>query len=155
MELDLLDIISLLIVFTSLVLASFLLTTRSVNYTSNVLLALFLIFNAQDSDSNFIGQYIYPNFPWLGMLINSTVFLKLPFFYLYILSVVYSDFQVKWKHVLHAIPFIAINIMFIPRFYSQDFSGQMEYLEYNTLSRRQPEILISSRLQLCFELLRQ
>lgn len=142
MELDLIELISLLIVFVSLLLAVFLLTSRSENYVSNILLAAFLIISAEDSDSVIIGNFVYPNFPALGMLINSTVLLKIPFLYLYILSVIYSNFRLKWKHLLHAIPFLAINILFIPVFYSLDFDGKMAYLEVNTLSNRQPEILI-------------
>jgi len=141
MELDLIDIISLLIVFVSLLLAVFLLTSRSENYLSNILLAAFLIVNAEDSDSVIIGNFIYPNFPALGMLINSTVLLKIPFLYLYILSVIYSNFRLKWQHLLHAIPFAVVNILFFPVFYSLDFEGKMAYLEANTLSDRQPEVV--------------
>lgn len=141
MELDLIEIISLLTVFTSLILAAFLISMKSVNYKSNLLLALFLLVNAQDSDSIFLSHFIYPTVPWLGMLINSTVLLKIPLFYLYILSVIYSDFKLNWKHVLHAIPFLIVNIILIPRFYAQDFTGQIAYLESNTLSHRQPEIV--------------
>ena len=86
MELSLIEIISLLIVFVSLLLASFLLTIKTENYKSNLLLALFLIVSAQDSDSIFITQFVYPNYPAAGLFINSTLMLKLPLFYLYILS---------------------------------------------------------------------
>jgi hypothetical protein len=50
-----------------LLLAAFLLTARSENYLSNVLLALFLIVSAIDSDSIFLRVYIYPNYPAIGL----------------------------------------------------------------------------------------
>ena len=78
MELSILQILSLLVVFVSMLLASFLLTIRSVNYRSNLILALFLIVNAIDSDSIFLGGYIYPNFPALGIFLSSLVFLQMP-----------------------------------------------------------------------------
>lgn len=143
MELDFLHIISLLIVFVSLLMAAFLLTMKSENKLSNLLLALFMIVSAEDSDSNFIGSYIYPSFPALGMLINSTVLLKLPLLYLYFLSVIYSDFKLKRKHLFHAIPFILVNLALIPRFYIQDFAGKVAYLDANTLSDRLIEIQFS------------
>lgn len=143
MELDILQILSLLIVFVHLLLAAFLLTIKTKNLVSNLLLAAFLLVSAEDSDSIFIGGYIYPHFPALGMLINSLVLLKLPLIFLYLLSIVYSDFNLKWKHLLHALPFLIVNIVLIPRFYYQDFAGQMEYINSNTLSSRQIEIQLS------------
>jgi len=59
MELDILQILSLLIVFVSLLLAAFLLTMRSANYLSNVLLAMFLIVSAIDSE-HFSSRLHFP-----------------------------------------------------------------------------------------------
>lgn len=143
MELDILQIFSLLIVFVHLLLAAFLLTIKTKNLVSNIMLAAFLLVSAEDSDSIFIVDYIYPHFPALGMLINSLVLLKLPLIYLYLLSIVYSDFKLKRKHLFHALPFLIINILLIPRFYGQDFTGQMNYLNSNTLASRQIEIQLS------------
>ena len=126
MELDIFQIFTLLIVFVSLLLAAFLLTARSENYLSNVLLALFLIVSAIDSDSIFLRVYIYPNYPAIGLFLNSFVFFKLPLLYLYLLSVTFSDFKLKWKHLWQGVPFIIDILIFIPRFYSQDIAGQLE-----------------------------
>lgn len=143
MELSLIEIISLLIVFVSLLLATFLFTMKAGNYKSNLLLALFLVVSAQDSDSIFIAQFVYPSYPAAGLFINSTLMLKLPLFYLYILSVIYFDFKLNWRHLLHAVPFLLINIILIPGFYSRDFAGQMEYVNYSSLSDRPFEIQLS------------
>lgn len=143
MELDILKVMSLLIVFVSLVLAAFLLTVKSENRVSNYLLSAFLIVTAIDSDSNFLGPYIYTNLPGLGMFLSSMVFLKLPFLFLYILSVTSSGFSLKQKHLLHTIPFIIIFLVFLPRFYLVDFDDKTAYLEANTLSDRLLEVQIS------------
>jgi len=144
MELDILKLLSLLIVFVSLLLAAFLLAMRSKNYLSNVLLAMFLIVSAVDSDSNFLGNYIYPNYPALGLLLSSLVFLKLPFLYLYLVSFIYANFKLKWKHLLHAIPFIIDILVFVPRFYSQDLAGQFAFFEADDAApRRIIEVQIS------------
>jgi len=143
MELDIIQIFSLLIVFVSLILAAFLLTMRSANYLSNVLLAMFLIVGAIDADSIFLRNYIYPNYPALGLFLNSSVFFKLPLLYLYLFAVTFSDFKLKWKHLWHGVPFIIDILIFIPRFYSQDIAGQLAYFE---LSDSTPHRLIEVQI---------
>jgi len=143
MELDILQILSLLIVFVSLLMAASLLSMRSANYSSNVLLAIFLIISAIDSDAIFIGGYIYPNYPALGIFLSSLVFFKMPLLYLYLVSVTFSDFKLKWKHLWHGLPFLINFIVFIPRFYAVGKEGQLEYLLSQTLSDRDIEIQFS------------
>ena len=143
MELDIIQILSLLKVFISLLLAAFLLTVRSENYLSNLFLALFLIISAIDSDSIFLGHYIYPNYPSLGMFMNSLVFLSMPVLYLYLVSIVYSDFKLKWNHIWHALPFLLNFIVFIPRFYAVGYDEQMEYIRTQTASSRHIEVIYS------------
>ena len=143
MELDILQILSLLIVFVSLLLAAFLLTMRSENYLSNLLLAMFLLVSAIDSDSIFLGGYIYPNYPALGIFLSSQVFFRMPLLYLYLVSVIFSDFKLKWKHLWHGLPFLLNFIVFIPRFYAVSAEEQLEYLLSQTLSERAIEIQFS------------
>jgi len=142
MELGLNEVISLLIMFVSLLLAAFLLSTPSANYKSNVLLACFLIISAQDADAVVMKILITPWSPALMVFISLTVFFQVPLLYLYILSVIYSDFKLKRKHLWHAIPFILLNILLIPRFYTVGFEGQMKYLE-NLISVPHLEFQIS------------
>ncbi len=129
MELGLNDILSLFIEFVSLLLATFLFSTRSANYKSNVLLACFLIISAQDADAVIMENFITPWSPSLMVFLSLTVFFQVPLLYLYILSVIYCDFKLKWKHLWHATPFFLINLLLIPQFYSVGFEGQMKYLE--------------------------
>ncbi len=141
MEFSFTDIISLFIVFVSLLFAAFLLTMKTELYTRNLLIALFLIFTAQDS-SSIASYFVYPNFPGWGMLMNSTVFFNMPLLYLYILSVIYSDFKLKRRHLIHCIPFIINVILFIPRYYAVDFDEKWIFLNANGIERM-PEIKVS------------
>ncbi len=143
MELDIIQIFSLLTVFVSLLLAAFLLTMRSENYLSNLLLAGFLIVRAIDSDSIFLGRYIYPNYPAMGTFLSSLVLIEMPLLYLYLVSVVFSGFRLKWKHLWHALPFLVNFIVFIPRFYVVGMEEQLEYLNAQTISERQIEVQFS------------
>jgi len=114
MEFSLFDISTLLIAFASLLLAGFLLTLKSKNYLSNMLIALFLIVNAIDWGTVFLNQFIFKNLPVTGMIVQTTVFLKAPLLYLYILSVIYSNFRFKPKYLLHFIPFLIFSLILIP-----------------------------------------
>jgi len=134
MELNFTDIVSLFIVFVSVLFAAYLLTMKTENYTSNLLIALFLIFNAQDSTAVF-SYFVYPKHPGWGMMMNSTVFFTMPLLYLYILSVIYSDFKLKWRHLIHCIPFIINAVVFIPRFYALDFDEKWIYLNANSVEK--------------------
>lgn len=121
-------IISLLVVFVSWLLVLFLLTAKTKNRLSNVLIALFLIVNAQDSSGLFAHYVVYPKYPGWGMVINSTVFLKFPLIYLYLQSIIYSDFKLRKIHLLHLIPIILNTIVFIPRYFAVDFDSKWELL---------------------------
>ncbi len=143
MELNILQILSLLIVFVSFLMAVSLFSMRSVNYLSNVLLALFLIVSAIDSDSIFLSNYIYPKYPALGLFLNSFVFTKMPLLYLYLVSVTFSEFKLKWKHLWHSLPFLVNFIIFIPRFYAVGTEEQLEYLGPQSTSDGQIELQFS------------
>jgi len=107
---------------------------KTKNYTSNLLIALFLIVNAQDS-SSIASYFVYPHYPGWGMLLNSTVFFTMPLLYLYIISVIYSDFKLKGWHLIHCIPFIINAVVFIPRYYAVDFDEKWIYLNANNIER--------------------
>ncbi len=136
------SLISLIIVFVSWLLVVFLLTAKTKNKTSNILLSLFLIVNAQDSSGLFAHYFVYPSYPGWGMIINSTVFIKLPLLYLYLLSVIYSDFRFKAKHLWHLLPWILNILVLFPRFFAVDFESKWDFINANSLERY-PEIKIS------------
>lgn len=128
LEFDLVGILSLFTVFISLLMAAFLLASKGKNYLGNIFLACFLIIMAFDSDTNFLGSYVYPNYPGIGIFISNLLFLSMPLFYLYIQSCIYATFKLRWIHLLHLIPFVVILMVFVPNFYLQDFSGKIEFL---------------------------
>ena len=115
-EQNLISIISIVAVFVSLLLSFFLLTVSTNNKLGNVLLAGFIILNAVDLS----GWFIYPitrHYPDLEMFRRTTSALINPLFFLYALAVCYSDFKLKPKHLLHAIPFVAENLYLMCVFY--------------------------------------
>ncbi len=136
MELNLIDIISLFIAFISILFAIFLLGIKSKNYLSNVLIAIFLFTNAQDSASQFVSYFIFPNYPGLYLLITITIFLKLPALYFYILSTIYSDFKLKKKDLWHLLPFFIVLIIFIPNYFSVDYDAKIKFFEQSTINTK-------------------
>lgn len=90
---NLLIIVASVSVFISVLLAVFLLTVKTKNRVSNVLFAVFLIINAIDiSDPLFNMVSDGPSN--LGVFKNMFVFLQIPVFYLYVLSVCYSEINI-------------------------------------------------------------
>lgn len=112
---NLLDIISVISLFIGLMFAVFLLSTKETNKLSNRIFASFLFLSA--IDNVFVSKLIGQNFYNISAIIALLVFLQLPIFYLYILSVCYSDFKLKAIHLLHAIPFIIVNLLMLTSFY--------------------------------------
>ncbi|WP_293312457.1 helix-turn-helix domain-containing protein [Pedobacter sp. UBA5917] len=108
---------ALIAVLVSVLLAVFLITVKTKNKLSNRLFAAFILFSAVDISGFFIYTYIN-NFPNLEIFRWTTSLLIMPAFYLYILSVCYTGFRLKYKHLLHLIPFVIANLILIPHFYS-------------------------------------
>ncbi|WP_241676570.1 helix-turn-helix domain-containing protein [Flavobacterium pectinovorum] len=63
------------------------------------------------------------------MLRGLFAFLQIPVFYLYVLSVCYSDFKLKPKHLLHLLPFVIANAILIPRFYAVDDTSKINFIK--------------------------
>lgn len=120
-------------VFVSLLMAFFLLTVKTENKLANRLFAWFFIVSAIDLSGFFIIAYIQD---YLDLMIFrwTICLLAMPLFYLYVLSVCYSDFKLKWKHLLHLLPIILVNLVFLPRLYLASdadmklLSGDLEHM---------------------------
>jgi AraC-like DNA-binding protein len=110
--------ISIIHFFISILLAVFLLSVKSKNSISNKLFATYLILNAIDYSAYFHNLFLTTPFSGFVILKSLLAYLQPPVLYFYVLSVCYSDFKLKQKHILHIIPFILINIVLYPRFYS-------------------------------------
>lgn len=128
MELDVLDLIDLIVVVLSVLFAVFLITAKTENYTCNLLLALFLIFDAIDSGAGYIGDFVYPFYPGLGLLISSTIYFKLPVLLLYFLSVIYSDFKLRLIHLLHGIPWLLVIGVFMSNYFLVSYEEKITFI---------------------------
>jgi AraC-like DNA-binding protein len=125
-KINLLITISIITIFISLFLSLFLVTVKTEHKLSNRLFAFFLILTAIDISGN-IGDLL--GIPLNIRIFTSLIFfLQLPTFYLYVLSVCYSDFKLKPKHLLHAIPFFIANLIFVPRFYIASLDAKIIFL---------------------------
>ena len=95
--------------------------------TSNYLFALFVIITAIDTSAPLFE--LVSNGPSnLGMLRNTLAFLQIPVFYLYVVSVCYSDFKLKPKYILHLLPYLISNFILLPRFYLVDAASKMDFI---------------------------
>lgn len=112
-----LSIMSGMSVFVSVLLAFFLFTVKTQNKLANRLFASYLIVFAIDNTGIFINDDFIKNHLNLEFFRWSFSSLIIPVFYLYIVSVCFTDFQLKTKHLLHAIPFIIANLIFVFRLY--------------------------------------
>ncbi|MCV9930693.1 AraC family transcriptional regulator [Flavobacterium sp. LS1R47] len=127
-KIDLLIIVTVISLFISLFLAFFLVTVKTKHKISNYLFATFLILTAIDTSQTLFNLIVDgpSNF---GMLRGLFAFLQIPVFYLYVLSVCYSDFKLKPKHLLHLLPFVIANVILIPRFYAVDVASKINFIK--------------------------
>ncbi|MEG0927423.1 MAG: helix-turn-helix domain-containing protein [Chryseobacterium sp.] len=127
-KINLLIIVNIISLFISLFLAFFLITLKTKYKTSNSLFAVFLLLNAIDiSEPLFNMMTDGPSN--LGMFRTTFAFLQIPVFYLYIISVCYSDFKLKPKYLLHLLPFLIVNLVLLPRFYSVDTASKISFIQ--------------------------
>ncbi len=134
-KINLLVTISVITLLISLFLALFLVTVKTEHKLSNRLFAFFLILTAIDISGNLSDLFEIPLNT--RIFITSIVFLQLPTFYLYVLSVCYSDFKLKPSHSIHIIPFLTTNFILLPRFYTVSPTAKISFLEN---ASRMPEV---------------
>ena len=134
-KINLLVTISILTIFISLFLSLFLVTVKTEHKLSNRLFAFFLVLTAIDMIGNIVSLFdISLND---RVFLSSIFFLQLPTFYLYVLSVCYSDFKLKPKHLIHTIIFLIANLILLPHFYTVDLNAKIRFLDK---SNSMPEI---------------
>lgn len=126
-KINALVIVTVLSLFISFFLAVFLFTVTTKHKTSNYLFAAFLILTAIDSSTPLI-ELVSTGPSNLGILRSTLAFLQLPAFYLYVVSVCYSDFRFKPKYILHLLPFLIANVIMLPRFYLVDAAAKMNFI---------------------------
>lgn len=127
-KINLLIIVIINTLFVSLFLAFFLFTVKTKHKISNSLFAIFLLLTALDSIDPLLSLVV-KNPSNLGMLRTTFAFLQIPVFYLYVLSVCYSDFKLKLKYLIHLLPFLIVNLILSPRFYGVDLASKISFLQ--------------------------
>ncbi|WP_426475122.1 helix-turn-helix domain-containing protein [Chryseobacterium balustinum] len=143
-----LDLASLIGIFLVLFLALFLLTVKTKHKLGNQLFAFFLIANAIDA-CKYLIHHIPANFINLEVFRWSIVYLVPASFYLYVLSVCFSNFRLKPKHLLHAIPFVAYNLYLMSGIYFENTAMKLHFI------KGMNQMPITQFFQFLFELLFQ
>jgi len=119
-------LLAILIVILFLLFSIFLLSVKREKKLSNQLLAGFLIFTAIDISAFFYQKYIILPLN-LEMLRNSVSSFKNPLLFLYILSIIYSNFKLKWKHLIHILPWIIRILILMPNFFLASNEAKLEF----------------------------
>jgi len=128
MDFSILGITTIFILFTSLLLALFVLTVKTNNKKANTFLGIYFLVFAIHISVFFYHKYISLP-PTLEMLRDHIGFFTSPLLFFYLISSIYSDFKLKSKHLLHILPFVIQILIFSPRFYFTDVSTQFFLLE--------------------------
>ncbi|WP_312355471.1 helix-turn-helix domain-containing protein [Empedobacter sp.] len=114
-------------IFLVLVLALFLVTVKTKHKLSNCLLAFFLFTTAADG-----LKFLMRNFPVNYMNLEafrwSFNYIFPASFYFYVLSVCYTKFRLKPKHLWHCIPFVTFNLYMAYGIYFQDRAGKISFI---------------------------
>jgi len=122
-----LEIAAFIGIFLVFLLALFLLTVKTKHRLANWLLAFFLFTNAVDA-FKFLMRDFPVNFINLEAFRWSINYLVPALFYLYVLSVCFSKFRLKPKHLLHIIPFVAFNLYMMLGIYLEDRAGKVSFI---------------------------
>jgi len=125
---SLIGILALIICILFLLFATFLLTVKTEKKLSNRLLAAFLLVTAIDISAFFYREFIEVRLS-LEMLRIQISHLKDPFLFLYFLSVIYSDFRLKPKHLVLLVPWIISMLILIPNFFLEGQDGQLRFFQ--------------------------
>jgi len=124
--------LAVLIVLLFLLFSAFLLSVKTKKKLSNQLLASFLMVTAIDVSAFFYHQHIQLPLA-LEMLRNSISAFKNPLLFLYILSVIYADFKLKRKHLVHLLPWIITILVLTPNFFLVNEEAKKLFFEnYNS-----------------------
>ncbi|MBT2560500.1 helix-turn-helix domain-containing protein [Pedobacter sp. ISL-68] len=143
-----LEITAFIGIFVILFLALFLLTVKTKHKLGNQLFAFFLIANAIDA-CKYLIHHIPENLINLEAFRWSIVYLAPASFYLYVMSICFSNFRLKAKHLLHTIPFIAYNLNLISGIYFETTAMKLHFI------KDMNQMPITHFFQILFELLFQ
>lgn len=125
-------VLGFIIFLLFLFFAGFLLTVKTNKKLSNSLLALFLIVTALDISVFFYAMFFTPNLNLEMLRIKLSAF-KDPLLFLYVLSVIYSNFKLKKIHLFHGLFWgISIGVLFPNFFLADNASKEIFLANYDT-----------------------
>ena len=130
---SLINSLSSIVIFQLLLLAVFTFSIRKVPQAniSNTLLAIFLLILALNVvDGLLVYNGFYEKFPSLAHWEDGSVFLIGPLLYFYTKSVVYRDFRLQLKHIIHFIAFFAVTASFQYIYHQQPDNFQESIQSY-------------------------
>jgi AraC-like DNA-binding protein len=125
---SIIGVLAFVIVLIFLFFAAFLLTVKTNKKLSNNLLAAFLISIALD-----ISAFVYTQFislpPTIEMLRVKISNFKDPLLFLYILSIIYTNFKLKKKHLVHLLPWLISIVVLLPNFFLASNTQQIAFFK--------------------------
>lgn len=123
---SIISVLGVIIVLLFLFFSVFLFTVKTEKKTSNYLLAAFLVVTAID-----ISAFFYSNFIELPLAIEMLRIkissFKDPLLFLYILSIIYSNFKLKKIHLIYAVPWLLGIIVLMPNFFLADNATKLDF----------------------------
>jgi AraC-like DNA-binding protein len=152
MNTNLTSILFALLIFQLLFLSIFLFTRTQGKRISNVLLGLFFLFICLNLlDLFFLQLGIYAHFPPLAGWGSCLPLVFGPFIFLYTRSVIYKEFRITWKDLLHFLPGVLLLVGTEYFYLSQPVAIQMQLLS-NFQQHHFPKtvVLVSSLIFLQF-----
>lgn len=136
---QIIGLITVLITFLSCLFSFFLITVKGKNRIGNILLAAYLLVSTLE-----LSIFLYSHFievaPIIDKLRDDLSFIRIPLFYVYLLSAIYSDFRISNKVYYHLLPFVLIFLLFIPRFYGV---SDNQRIHFNQEYYSHPEVIFS------------
>jgi AraC-like DNA-binding protein len=125
MQLNILNVLSILITFQLTLLVIFLLVSSKGKRISNILLGSFfllLLLNLVDGLLAYHG--FFSTYPQYAHLEDGFVFLLGPALYFYSRSLIYKDFTFRKKDLLHIVPFVVLTIIYQTFYHLQSIEDQ-------------------------------
>lgn len=147
----LLGLLTLGIMLIAVLLAVFALLVPSENKVGNRLMAAYLIILAVTISVFFYHPFWSPPLV-IEKLRDDVNLLSAPLFYLFVCSVLYRDFRLRWRDLWHLLPFVLMGLLFTPRFYAVSEAVRKEYF-HTYFSHWEPyAAMVLSHLQAIFYL---
>jgi len=119
-----------IVIFLFLFVSLFLFTHKKGKNISNKLLGfLFLCYGLWVWDL-YATIFLFEKYPYLAYIFNSLLWLIGPCLLLYTYSVIYKDFRIRKKHLLHLIPYLSVVLLSIFTFHVKSIDYKRTYLEH-------------------------